>query len=72
MTEYHGTVFDGEAPESDDEILSISNIKLGQEATEIFKPSTSRSKRRQSFEVSSVLQNILGKILNKIDDALDY
>lgn len=62
VTEFHGTVYSGEAPESDDdEVLSISNIKLGQEATEVFKPSPSRKLRPTAFEGNSVLQKILGK-----------
>lgn len=61
--EYHGVVFNGEAPESDDEILSFSKVKLGtaQEVTEIYKPSPTRHLRRESLDGKSVLQKILGK-----------
>lgn len=62
--EYQGTVFSGEAPESDDEILAFSNVKLGtaQEVTEIYKPSPKHQIRREPSEGKTVLQKILGKI----------
>lgn len=59
VTEFHGTVYSGEAPESDDD--EVLSIKLGQEATEVLKPSPSRQLRPTAFEGNSVLQKILGK-----------
>lgn len=60
-----GTVYQGEAPESDDEILAFSSIKLGnaQELTEIYRPSPRRIRRERSQEMS-VLQKLLGKSKN--------
>lgn len=64
--EYKGTVFSGEAPESDDEILAFSNVKLceAKEVTETFKPSTSKSSNKHKAELS-LLQQCLGKYLNR-------
>lgn len=55
-------VFSGEAPESDEEILAFSNVKLGtaQEVTEVYKPSPKRQVHREPFEGKSVLQKMLG------------
>lgn len=57
--EFQGVVYDGEAPESDDEILAFSNVKLktGQEVTEVYQPSPTKS---SSGEIS-VLQQCLSK-----------
>lgn len=54
-------MYQGEAPESDDEILAFSSVKLGgaQEVTEIYKPSPRRL-YRQSSEEKSILQKYLG------------
>lgn len=70
--EYHGVVFNGEAPESDDEILAFSKVKLGtaQEVTEIYKPSPTRHVRKESLDSKSVLQKILGR--NKIELQIIY
>lgn len=57
-----GTVFSGEAPESDDEILAFSSVKLGsaQEVTEVYRPSPRRKSQRYPSEDVSVLQKLLG------------
>lgn len=62
MTEYKGTVFSGEAPESDDEVQAISNVKLAnaQEVTETFHPSDFKPARNHSS--LSLLQQCLGTI----------
>lgn len=62
ISEYHGTVFSGEAPESDDEIFAYSNVKLGtaKEVTEVYKPSPTRIPYRHSSEEKSILQKLLG------------
>lgn len=56
-------MFSGEAPESDDEILAFSNVKLGtaQEVTEVYRPSPKHQVRREPPEGKTVLQKILGK-----------
>lgn len=56
--EYHGTVFSGEAPESDDEIYAFSNVKLGtaQEMTEVYQPSPVRTVQKPK----TLLQKMLG------------
>lgn len=56
------TIYDGEAPESDDEILAFSSIQLGKahEVTEVYRPSPRRVRREPSEEMS-VLQKMLGK-----------
>lgn len=56
-------MFSGEAPESDDEILALSNVKLGkaQEITEIYSPSQSKSEEKPPAEMS-LLQKCLGNI----------
>lgn len=68
-SDYQGTVFSGEAPESDDEILAFSNVKLGtaHEVTEVYKPSPKHQVQRDPSEGKTVLQKILGKIENKVN-----
>lgn len=53
-------MYQGEAPESDDEILAFSSIKLtnAKEVTEIYKPSP-RHLHREPSEEKSVLQKLL-------------
>lgn len=61
--EYKGTVFSGEAPESDDEILAFSNVKLGNalEVTEVYKPTASKTTHKEVPQELSLLQKCLGK-----------
>lgn len=56
-------MYSGEAPESDDEILAFSNVKLGraQEVTEVYKP-PKRQAHREPVEGKTVLQKILSKV----------
>lgn len=65
LNDYKGTVFRGEAPESDDEILAFSSVRLGaaQEVTEVYKPSPKRQAHREPIEGKTVLQKILSKLL---------
>lgn len=61
-------MYQGEAPESDDEILAYSSVKLGtaQEVTEVYKPSPRRI-RREPSEEKSILQKLLGNSLDRVD-----
>lgn len=56
------TVYQGEAPESDDEILAFSSVSLSraQEVTEVYRPSPRRI-RREASEETSILQKSLGE-----------
>lgn len=67
-------MFSGEAPESDDEILAFSNVKLGaaQEVTEVYKPSPKRQARQESAEGKSILQKILGNFETKSIYSFNY
>lgn len=60
--EYKGTVFSGEAPESDDEILAFSNVQLtnAKEVTETFNPFDSKPSNKNKANLS-LLQQCLGK-----------
>lgn len=66
IVEFQGTVYSGEAPESDDEIPSISNVKIGKEVTEVFQSPSAPPVRPQFFETQSVLQKLLGENMNAI------
>lgn len=52
-------MFSGEAPESDDEILAFSSIKIGaaQEVTEVYQPSPIKNVQKPK----TLLQKMLGK-----------
>lgn len=58
-TELHGEIFSGEAPESDDEILAFSNVKLkiAQEVTEVYQPSPTKSSSCENTVLQQCLSN---------------
>lgn len=60
--EHHGTVFSGEAPESDDEILAFSSVKLGaaREMTEVYQPSPVKMVQKPILG-KTLLQKLLGE-----------